>query len=76
MGNFLILPNLQPLTAIGANVNVLAACHYFLAKLFIVLVVPNFFVRLNLQITQPVRGIFIKTTRNYKTVPRNNVPLP
>ena len=39
----LFFPNLQPLAAVGADINIFPAGHQFFAKLFVVIVIPNLF---------------------------------
>ena len=39
----LFFPNLQPLAAVGADVDIFTAGHQFFAELFVVIIVPGLF---------------------------------
>ena len=68
-GGASIFPNLCPLAAVGANIDILAALEDLAAEFHILFVVPHLFEGFAFEVAERVLRIFIEAAGHYQPIP-------
>lgn len=68
----ILRPNFRALRAIGTDVNLTSTSEQRGSEFLILLALPDLIERVLLKVAKLMRGILIKTTRHYETIPREH----